>query len=151
MTNRTTQTRADLTATRAANYERALAAEPRLRAVVTVVDALTELVRPTDRMCSGCVWEKIVKPMVLPLIGWGRGHLPHQAKDPDPRPPGLYLIRASEIPWPERTGADTETEKWLRSVGAWDAFTSTLLVRLDRADPANGHGIGRRVRGNGDR
>ena len=54
------------------DYQRALNAEPALQPVVDLVDALCALVRPSDRLCSGCVWERIVKPMVRPLIGWER-------------------------------------------------------------------------------
>ena len=79
MPNRTTQTQS---VTRAADYERAVAAERRLRPVVAIVDALVELVRPEDRMCSSCVWQKIVKPLIRPLVGWERGYPPEQAKDP---------------------------------------------------------------------
>ena len=37
----------------------------------------------------------------------------------------------------------TENERWLRTTEAWDAFTNVLLERLEKADPGNGHGIGR--------
>lgn len=141
MTNRTTKIRTDLTADRVANYDRALAAERRLRAAVAVVDALCALVRTTDRMCSGCVWETIVKPMILPLVGWERGYPPRQAKDPGPRPAGLHLTRADLGNLPRPVTASTETETWLRSMEAWDAVTGTLLDRLYQADPGNGHGV----------
>ncbi len=131
-------------------YERALQAEPKLAAVVRVVDALCVLVRPTDRLCHGCVWETIVKPLVSPLIGWGRGYPSKPASDPDPdNPSGLRIISGSEMlaayeaAQVTRTPATTDTEKWLRTPEAYDAFTDMLLDRLERADPANGHGIGR--------
>jgi hypothetical protein len=67
-----------------AAYERALKAEPRLKSVVRVVSALTEFVRPTDELCYGCTWETMIKPLISPLIGWGRGYPPKSAKDPRP-------------------------------------------------------------------
>ena len=42
-----------------------------------------------------------------------------------------------------REAPTTDTEKWLRTSEAWDAFTRPLLARLWDADPGNGHGIGR--------
>lgn len=127
-----------------AAYERALTAEPDLRAVVRAVDALLALVRPSDQLCHGCVWTTIVKPMCTPLIGSDRGHLPGQAADPDPDGHlravdlGEVIDRLGRRPEPE-----TETERWLRSGEAWDAFTGVLLRRIESADPANGCGIGR--------
>ncbi|MFC8517495.1 hypothetical protein [Streptomyces sp. NPDC057257] len=127
-----------------ADYERALAAEPQLQAVVTTVDALCELVRPEDRMCSGCVWDTIVKPLARPLLGWDRGYPPESAKEPADRMrliPGDELLKLWEQAEAKRVPADTETEKWLRTSEAWDAFTNVVLARLDTADPAHGHGI----------
>lgn len=93
-------------------YARALDAEPHLRAAECLVDLLCTLVRPDDRMCAGCVWEQILKPLVVPLVGWGR-----------------------------REGY--ESEPWLRTSEAFDVVTDRWLARLDEADPANGHGMGR--------
>lgn len=127
-------------------YQRALAAEPNLRIAVSVVDALTALVRPDDRLCASCVWELILKPLVSPLIGWERGYPPLSAADPTsglPQP-----VRLSELlaePSERRRPASTDTERWLRSNEAWDGFTDPLLRRLDDADPGNGHGIGRAI------
>jgi hypothetical protein len=106
-----------------------------------------------------CTWESIIKPLVSPLIGYGRGYPPKQAKDPEP--PGerrLMATRASDIAtswkpvdWSEVFAEGearnkekvTKTEKWLRSPEAWDAFTRPLLDRLYEADPANGCGVRR--------
>jgi hypothetical protein len=133
-----------------AAYERALQAEPDLAAVVRVVDALCALVRPSDLLCHGCVWETIVKPLVSPLVGWRRGYPPEVAADPDSdKPSGFRMITGGEMldayraHEATRVSATTDTEKWLRTSEAFDAFTNVLLDRLERADPANGHGIGR--------
>lgn len=64
-------------------YRRALQAEHGLRAVDDLVTALCTLVRRTDMMCHGCVWETVVKPLITPLVGWGRGYPKRQAKDPE--------------------------------------------------------------------
>lgn len=128
-------------------YKRALAAEPRLNAIVTTVSALCELARADDTMCAGCIWDSIVKPLTTPLIGWSRGYPPKEAADPDPNDHGWRLISGAD--WfaefeetaKHRTPATTDTEQWLRTSEAWDAFTSELLHRLNEADPGNGHGI----------
>lgn len=130
-------------------YERALAAEPRLAAIVTAVDALAELARPADVMCAGCVWDGIVKPLATPLIGWERGYPPAAAKDPSPGDgsklyTGTDLMAAYEEAQKRLAPATTDTEKWLRTSEAWDAFTGELIRRLHDADPANGHGICRK-------
>jgi hypothetical protein len=138
-------------AQRLANYQRALDAEPRLRPIVAVVDALCALVRRTDQMCYGCAWDGIVKPLVNPYLGYGRGWRPREASDPEPvvdgarrsRPVSLTKLLADKE---ARVPATTDTEKWLRTPEAWDAFTDVLLARLKQADPAHGHGIGRRQR-----
>jgi hypothetical protein len=115
--------------------------------VEKVVDTFIKLVRPTDELCHACVWELIVKPLVSPWVGNGRGYPTEQAKDPDPT--GERFLRAiSAADWiknqPDRAPAETETEKWMRTSEAYDAFTDVLLARLYEADPANGHGIGRK-------
>ncbi|MFI1726902.1 hypothetical protein [Streptomyces sp. NPDC020489] len=127
------------------DFERALAAEPRLRAITNIVTALTTLVRPDDTMCGSCVWEDIVKPLAIPLIGWERGYPLKAAHDPGTL--GWQLISGSD--WARqfeevektRTPASTATEEWLRTCEAWDAFCGELIRRLNDADPANGHGV----------
>ncbi len=143
-------------ATQLANYQRALDAEPRLRRVVALADALCALVRRTDRMCYGCVWDGIVKPLASPLIGWGRGYSPKAASDPEPVVNGARQFRPvslTELLKEEgaRVPATTDTEKWLRTSEAWDAFTGVILPRLKRADPDHGHGIGRKEGRDGTR
>jgi hypothetical protein len=135
----------ELSPERKAAYERVLRVEPRLKAVVRVVDALIQFVRPTDELCHGCVWEVMVKPLTSPLIGWGRGYPPRQAKDPDPAETWPRFYRAADLmrEGDPRIPATAETEKWLRSSEAWDAFTDVLIGRLYEADPANGCDIKR--------
>jgi hypothetical protein len=128
-------------------FDRALAADRRLRPIVRIVDALCALVGAEDEMCAGCIWTGIVKPLVTPLLGWGRGYAPTEATDPDPGESSWLPRRwsmAELMAEPDhRTPATTDTEKWLRSPEAYDAFTDVLLERLREADPANGHGIRR--------
>lgn len=130
-------------------HARAVTAEPRLQAVEAMVDALCELVRPADTMCSGCVWDTIVKPLATPLVGWGRGYEPKQARDPrradEPR---FRILTVSEIraESKDRPAPISETEAWMRTTEAWDAVTGPWLARLEAADPANGHGICRHRR-----
>src|SRR5215204_6174174 len=126
-----------------ADYLRAIAVEPGLRAVVRAVDALISMTGPTDQLCSGCVWSEIIKPICTPLIGEGRGYPPEQAQDPGEPGSGFvdlspYLDALDDEP-PE---PESEIERWLRTDEAWHAFTDHLLARLDSVNPANGHGIG---------
>jgi hypothetical protein len=91
-------------------------------------------------MCYGCVWESIVKPLVLPLVGWERGYPPRAARDPDPDRSlkvisGADLLADYEQRQKTRVPATTDTERWLRTPEAHDAVTDTLLERLERADP----------------
>lgn len=121
----------------------ALAAEPRLQAIERLVDALCALVRPADTMCFGCVWESIIKPLTVPLVGWERGYPPEQAHDPGTKP--LYADIASILDRPDdRPDSETETEAWLRTAEAWDAVTDRWLSRLEKADPGNGCGVAHR-------
>lgn len=134
-----------MTTTAQTDLDRATRAEPRLQAVVNIVTALTALVRPTDTMCGGCVWDEIVKPLALPLIGWERGYPPKAAPDPGT----LAWLFTGGGDWAKecaeaekaRTPATTDTEKWLRTSEAWDSVCGELIRRLNDADPANGHGI----------
>lgn len=127
-------------------FARAVAADPRLRALDALVDALCTLVRSGDVMCSGCVWEEIVKPLASDAIGWERGYRPEHADDA-PRTLASRMMTFSQLqasvdarkPQP----ATSETEKWLRTSDAWDAVTDMWIRRLQVADPANGHGIAR--------
>jgi hypothetical protein len=127
------------------NYRRALDAEPRLQPIERIVDVLCSIVRPNDQMCAGCVWELIVKPLTSNLVGWGRGYPTKQAKDPTPDAPPFEVLAASDIlkRTKSRPTPESETEAWMRTTEAWDAVTNTWLTKLDKADPANGHGIGR--------
>lgn len=123
-------------------YTRALHAEPRLEPVVRVVDALVALVRPTDTLCYACTWETIISPLVYPWIGWARGDLPETAPD-TPRDTWAPIDLTSYLDGEDRkVPADTDTERWLRTSDAFDAFTRALIDRLYAADPAHGHGIG---------
>lgn len=130
------------------DYNRALNADHRLRALANLVTALCQFVRPADTMCGGCAWETLVKPLATPLIGWERGYKPKCAKDPDPSG-GWRIYSGQELldEWAavqrDQTPATTETEQWLRTEEAWDAFCGELIRRLNDADPANGCGIHR--------
>jgi hypothetical protein len=76
----------------------------------------------------------------------GRGWAPKSADDPDPDGSRMRVISGSD--WHEEfkkrcISAETETEKWLRTSEAWDAFTQVLIDRLEEYDPANGCRVGR--------
>lgn len=125
-------------------YTRALQAEPQLEPVVRVVDALCALVRADDTLCYACVWELILKPLVTPWLGIGRGHFPETAPD-TPRGTWAPIDLAPHLNGEDQkvVPADTDTERWLRGSDAFEAFSNTLLERLYVADPGRGHGIGR--------
>jgi hypothetical protein len=128
------------------SYRRALVAEPRLVAISRMVDVLCSFVRPDDVLCAGCAWELIIKPLILPLVGWERGLLLESAEDPSPKSTsgwisGSSLIDAADLQESSRTPASTRTEHWLRTSDAYDAVVGELVHRLDTADPGNGHGL----------
>ncbi|WMM73009.1 hypothetical protein RCF27_01245 [Rhodococcus pyridinivorans] len=114
-----------------------------------MVTALCELTRPEDTMCVGCAWDNIIKPLATPLIGWGRGYPPKQAKDRDHNAPRYRYVNIAEVLEEQegRPPAESDTERWLRTSEAWDAVTEYWLARLDTADPGNGHGICSHQRG----
>lgn len=148
------------TTTNTADMARALEAEPDLEALDRLVDALCALVRPDDRLCAGCTWEGIVKPLASALVGWERG-APRTASTPADtlglRPVGdiaaevdladqlrAQIIHGDQILGvPHAPEPANDTERWLRSHEAWDAVTNVWLARLEAADPGTGHGIGR--------
>jgi len=115
-------------ATRAA-YERALTAEPQLEAVVKVVDAL--LLIDDDKSDELDHWG-IIKPLIVPWLGYQRGTVPLNAPDAPtsstPKVKSVGELARTNLPRP--VPATTETEKWLRSEEAYDAFTDVLLARL---------------------
>ncbi|MEU0428519.1 hypothetical protein ABZ235_33945 [Streptomyces canus] len=128
------------------HYERAMNADPQLRALADLVTALCQFVRPADTMCGGCAWDSLVKPLATPLIGWQRGYPPETARDPEPnRPWRLIIGRDLTTEWEaakrDRKPATTDTEAWLRTSEAWDGYCGELIQRLNDADPAHGHGI----------
>lgn len=127
-------------------FRRALDAEPMLRAIDAMVDALVALApsrRSGQPMCAGCIWDLIVKPLASPWVGWERGFHPDVAEDPRPDedPLSLRIMSAADWTLPPRTDATTDTERWLRTSEAFDLVTDEWLRRLDAADPANGHGF----------
>ncbi len=140
-----------LTTTSADDYARALDAEPNLRAVDRLVTALCAFVRPSDVMCSDCLYGRTVDPLVTPLVGWERGAGVRVARDPEPDAPRLRVFTIAELdarvmPRGSRPPATTDTERWMRTADAYDAVRDTLLARLWDADPGNGHGVGRATR-----
>jgi hypothetical protein len=130
-------------------YDRALAAERRLRAIERMIQVTTMYLRRGDTFCSGCYWTDVLKPLLRPLVGWERGRVQEQAKDPSGSS-WLHkpITRAdlAAIAADTRAPAETDTETWLRTQEAWHAVTDVLLARLDAADPAHGHGYRRATR-----
>lgn len=120
----------------------ALRADRRLRAIDAAVRTLVALA-PSERsgrpLCSGCVWEQIVKPLTTPALGNLRG-LPHVDARESSGWEAIDLSAAIDdldrLPPP--TGP---TEEWLRSMHAYDLVTDVWLDLLYAADPANGHGL----------
>lgn len=128
--------------TTTSDYQRALDAEPQLGTAVLAVNALCALAGPENSMCSGCAWELIIKPICLPYIGHCRGVPLTQATDST----GVLdlLITPDELfALPDAPEATSDTERWLRTIEAYDAFTRPLIARLEAADPGNGCRIGR--------
>ena len=92
-------------------------------------------------MCAGCVWETILKPLVLPLVGWERGYPDAEAQDPVPGEPLFKVYSAAELLAEadedelRRIPATTDTERWLRTMEAYDAVTDVLLGAPERGRP----------------
>lgn len=118
-----------VSATTQAAYERALTAEPQLEAVVKVVDALLLI---DDEKGDGLDHWGIIKPLIVPWLGYQRGTVPVNAQDAPtsatPKVKSVGELARTNLPRP--VPATTETEKWLRSEEAYDAFTDVLLARL---------------------
>lgn len=106
-------------------FEDALRAEPALAAVDCAVRALVALATPERRVCSECLWYRVIKPLASPWIGWERGCIPRNADDFDQ---GFRIYSAAELlTEPESTPAETEAETWLRSSQAFDLVTGEWL------------------------
>src|SRR4051794_41812555 len=110
-----------------ANYRRALAAEPQLRAVDHLVTTMCTFVRPSDSLCHGCAWKRMVKPLVTRLVGWERG-MAYTAHDPDPDDGATLkvvnlgaLMDEHDQAAAHRPPADTDTERWMRGQEAYNA------------------------------
>src|SRR4051794_37154429 len=83
-----------------ANYRRALAAEPQLRAVDHLVTTMCTFVRPSDSLCHGCAWKRMVKPLVTRLVVPGQDVGDSGACLNEGEPPsGVWLV---EGPTPAR-------------------------------------------------
>lgn len=111
-------------------YERALSAEPALESVVKVVDAL--LLLDEDKSENLDHWG-IIKPLIVPWVGFGRGYVPSEASDvvnTPSKPKVRSFTDFLDEPGPARVPATTKTEKWMRTSEAYDAFTDVLLARL---------------------
>ena len=112
-----------------AAYERVLEAEPKLEAVVRVVDALLLI---DDEKGDDLDHWGIIKPLIVPWLGYQRGTVPVNAADATdtstPQVKSVGELARTNLPRP--VPAATETEKWLRSEEAYDAFTDVLLARL---------------------
>lgn len=94
-------------------FDRALAAEPRLRAVdrmVRLIAAQAPTRRSGKPQCAACVWTGILKPLVTPLVGWARGET-RQASD---QPPGRFVaLTRTDLArlTAGRTEAENDTER----------------------------------------
>lgn len=129
-------------------FQQTIEADSQLRAVDALVRVLAATAPAPESdapMCSGCVWEHIVKPLTTPVLGWSRAR-PHR----DVRPPSAdpfevvdiaqVMSEAHDNPKPPPTN---DLERWLRTSEAFDVVTDVWLALLHDADPANGHGLPR--------
>jgi len=106
-------------------YASALAAEPQLQAIESLVGVLVANA-PKGRPYPYApiyIWG-IIKPLVNPWVGGGRGYLPRQAER-------KVFDPTTDL---ERLEATTEIERWMRSDEAYVVVTNhwvSLLHQLD--------------------
>lgn len=110
-----------------------------LRALNAMIEIQCRFIEEDDTFCAECYWE-VFKPLVTPVLGWGRGYPPHHEKEPSDDssfiPVDLSQIEAREPDIPT-----SEFEAWLRTHEAYDLVTDHWLTKLRAIDPANGHGF----------
>lgn len=114
-------------------YLRAVAAEPRLRAVGRVIKALAAL-----NVMEGTAYDAVIRPLVAPLVGWSRGRHFHAHNPEDMPKPEHGMILMSQIPEPIITKPEpaTDEEAWLRTQKAYDAVIGVYLDYLaDNTNP----------------
>lgn len=134
--------------TRTFTFDDALRAVPELRAVDRVVRMLVALAPGDGRpMCAGCVWELVIKPLTVGVIGWGRAWPHKDCHDPTDTEVLHFL---TPVDWAELDRrrasipvATNDLESWLRTSDAYDVVTDRWLAMLDDADPACDHGLPR--------
>lgn len=122
-------------------FEKALTIVPELRAINNMVRVFVALAPKNQPMCTDCIWGTILKPMVYPLLGWGRGLAPESAEDMS-----FSLMFTGEDfanIKDKHTEATTKTERWLRSSDAYDLVTDRWLEMLTKVDPGLGCGYPR--------
>lgn len=95
-------------------YEKALEKSQELKALEFVVKSFVELAPKGGVMCSGCIWDNAIKPLVLSIVGWER------------------------IP---RDGESSADHAWLSTREVWDSVTERWIEMLEAADPGSGHGV----------
>lgn len=122
------------------HYRLAMEAEPRLKAIESVVRMLLVHSWPPDR-----AWSLVVRPLAEPFVGRLRGIGISGAENP--LPPDLSeserrqirkkildnLDGETELLITCRVPALTVTEEWLRTSDAWDAVTSVWRSSLQEA------------------
>lgn len=123
--------------------EECLEADRRLQALDEMVKVLAARAPKNSPQCFGCVWEQILKPLVVPCLGNSRNR-PRDAHSPAPggrswaEPLDLAALFQEETQWPEPT---TAMEAFLRTSQAYDLLTDKWLKLLKDADPGKGHGL----------
>ena len=99
-------------------------AEPQLRRLERLALWMAE--RADPEWCANGVWYEFLKPALVPLVGWCRGHLPTCAVD-GPRP--MFLNLSDWTPR-ERVPATTAAERMLRTSAAYDVAYDHLYDLL---------------------
>ena len=117
--------------------EDALQADRHLRALDEMVRLLARGAPSDEPWCYACIWEQVLKPLALPLVGHGRG---------SPAEPAGSFHRYSiselldTLATLDSEPGPTGIELWLRGSQAYDLFLDRWVKVLREADPALGHG-----------
>lgn len=112
-----------------ATWETIAACDPRIAALDLLVQRAIRSVTPDEtRWCANAFFSTAVKPVLLELVGWGRGYPPRAATDPEVWEPVDW--RAEFAAQDDRIPPTTPFEEMLRTSEAYDLVYDRLYLQL---------------------